>query len=514
MLKYLYILSSFAAGFALMTLELVSARIMAPIVGSSIFTWTSVIGITLLGLSLGSYLGGIIIDKYKDNRFLASAFILSSIFIFVIPLLEKTARSFIFINLDILWVVLIVSLFLFLLPSLSIGSIQPMVLKMYADNFSEIGKRYGILSAIWSLGSILGVFMTGFYFIKTIGSFLTLYIIASILFVLGIFFLIAGKKKKLFLTILFLIFALLFINLIDEKQLPPNIVFEKETGYYMARVVDSNAPEIIRPARILFLDFDSHSIEYKEKYEPPFLYTSLYPIFQKINPDIKKIHVIGGGAYTLPKKMSEFYKNSDVSVTEIDEEVTGIAKKYFNLNDKQIKTFSEDARIYFRKDKKKYDLIFGDAYNSFISVPWHLMTLEFTGLIRNRLSDNGIYALNFISSLNGKGSEFFQNMLKTFSDIFPNYYIFALGEKYSSVQSIILVGLNSENRKSAAQLKKDMMEDDNTAAFANFLVDQNKIITSKGITLKDDFAPVENLMIPTIKKYFPYYLRFYRAILN
>jgi spermidine synthase len=497
-----------------MTLELVSARIMAPIVGSSIFTWTSVIGITLLGLSLGSYLGGIIIDKYKYNIFLASDFILSSIFVFIIPLLEKTARSFIFINLDILWIVIMISLFLFLLPSLLIGLLQPMILKMYADNFSEIGKRYGILSAIWSLGSILGVFMTGFYFIKTIGSFLTLYIIAFILFVLGVFLLIARKKKKLLLTILFLVFALLFINLIDKKQLSPNVVFEKETGYYMARVVDSSAPEIIRPARILFLDFDSHSIEYKEKYEPSFLYTSLYPIFQKINPDIKNIHVIGGGAYTLPKKLSAFYKNSEVSVTEIDEEITDIAKKYFNLNDKQIKTFSEDARVYFKKDKEKYDLIFGDAYNSFISVPWHLMTLEFTELIRNRLNDNGIYAVNFISSLDGKGSEFFQSMLKTFSDVFPNHYIFALGEKYSSVQSIILVGLNNENQKSAAQLKKDMTEDSNTDTFANFLVDQNKIIISKGITLKDDFAPVENLMIPTIKKYFPYYLKLYKAILN
>lgn len=514
MLKYLYILSSFTAGFALMTLELVSARIMAPIVGSSIFTWTSVIGITLLGLSLGSYLGGIIIDKYKNNRFLASAFILSSIFIFIIPLLEKTARSFIFINLDILWIVIIISLFLFLLPSLSIGLLQPMILKMYADNFLEIGKRYGILSAIWSLGSILGVFTTGFYFIKTIGSSFTLYIIASILFVLGIFFLVIEKKKKIFLTILFLIFVLLSINLIDEKQLPPNIVFEKETGYYMAKVVDSNAPEIIRPARILFLDFDSHSIEYEKKYEPSFLYTSLYPIFQKINPEIKKIHVIGGGAYTLPKKLSAFYKNSEVSVTEIDEEVTDIAKKYFNLNDKQIKTFSEDARIHFIKDNQKYDLIFGDAYNSFISVPWYLMTLEFTDLIKNRLSNNGIYALNFISSLGGEGSEFFQSMLKTFSDTFPNHYIFALGKKYSSVQSIILVGLNSKNQKPLAQLKKEMLEDNNTAAFANFLINQNEIITSKGITLRDDFAPVENLMIPTIKKYFPYYLEFYKTILN
>src|SRR3989344_8102288 len=85
--KIFYVASSFLAGFAVMTVELISSRIVAPIIGSSVFTWTSVIGITLLGLAAGSYVGGQIADKKDVEKSFPLSFLVSAILVALIPTL-------------------------------------------------------------------------------------------------------------------------------------------------------------------------------------------------------------------------------------------------------------------------------------------------------------------------------------------------------------------------------------------------------------------------------------------
>lgn len=194
--KNIYLVSSFVAGFSLMTLELVSARIVAPIVGTSVFTWTSVIGVTLLGLSIGSFLGGIIADRFKSNKILGISFVSSALLVFFIPLLVSGANFFTVLDVSIFWRVLLLSLYLFFLPSLAMGLLQPMILKMYAENFEKIGREYGILGALWSLGSITGVFSTGFYFVSYFGSVATLNIVSSVLMFFGVYFYVYGRNEQ------------------------------------------------------------------------------------------------------------------------------------------------------------------------------------------------------------------------------------------------------------------------------------------------------------------------------
>ena len=169
--KYLYVLSSFLAGFSIMAVELVSARVMAPIIGSSVYTWTSVIGITLLGLALGSWVGGILADRIKSERLLPLTFLVSAMTVAIIPILVSHTEFITNSSLGIAAINLFLSVYLFFLPAVCVGLIQPIILKKYADDFSKIGSMYGALSAAWSIGSVLGVFTTGFFFISTFSSF-------------------------------------------------------------------------------------------------------------------------------------------------------------------------------------------------------------------------------------------------------------------------------------------------------------------------------------------------------
>jgi spermidine synthase len=165
------------------------------------------------------------------------------------------------------------------------------------------------------------------------------------------------------------------------------------------------------------------------------------------------------------------------------------------------------------KSNEKYDVIFGDAYNSFISVPWYLLTEEWNNEVKEKLNDNGIYAINFLGSVSGDGSDFMSSVLNTFKISFPNYYVFATGENPQETQSIVLVGIKGELPISEAELYEKLSVGENNF-LANMMIPAESLPNSPSIILTDNFAPVEKLMEPTIKSYFPKNLFYFKNILS
>jgi spermidine synthase len=390
---------------------------------------------------------------------------------------------------------------------LAIGTIQPIILKKYANDFSKIGSEYGILSSVWSFGSILGVFLTGFFFISTIGSTETIWTISIILFLIGSVFAI-GNKKILSIYAIVAILVVLFIFTTSNKILDlgnlSKTIYQNETNYYKAKVVDANIPGFGQ-SRILFLDFDSHSIQPEKTNE--YFYPEMYPVFSNIKKNIKDILVIGAGAYTMPKYFKDYYKNSNVSVIEMDPKMVDIGNNYFDLKKYDINTLVGDARVIISKDPKKYDVIFGDAYNSFISVPWYLLTKEWNSNVKERLNDGGVYAINFIGSLIGSGSEFTKSVLNTFKISFQNYYMFSFGLTPESTQNIVLVGIKGDLPLSEKDLYQKLLKG-NMSFLARRMVPIEFFTNSTSMVLTDNFSPVEKLMMPTVEKYFPNNLEF------
>ncbi len=504
--KIIYTVASFIAGFSIMTVELISSRIVAPIIGSSVFTWTSVIGITLLGLSLGNFIGGKLADKTENKDTLSFAFLASSIFIFIIPILSKNTEFLVNSSNSILWLNLLLSIYLFLLPAISIGTLQPIILKNFADDFSKIGSEYGILSAVWSIGSVLGVFLTGFVFISTIGSTETLFVVAFILLLTGIKFLEKNKFNVNLSIILLIIFTLYFLTS-GKASGEGSLVFQKETNYYNAKIFDTYIPTFGQ-SRVLVLDTDAHSVLPENVSE--YFYPEMYPVFSYLKNEIKNILVIGAGAYTMPKYFKGYYKDSIVSVIEMDPEIKKISEDYFGLKDYAIDTILGDAKVIISKDDKKYDLIFGDAYNSFISVPWYLLTKEWNAEVKNRLNDNGIYAINFVGALVGEKSEFTKSVLNTFKISFPNFYIFSFDDNPEYVQNIVLIGINGELPLKETDLYQKLKQN---KSFLYKRMAPTKYFTNATSTiLTNNFAPVEKLMIPIVWNYLPHNIDFIKNI--
>ncbi len=504
--NYLFLISSFIAGFSLMTVELISTRILAPYVGTSLYTWTSVIGVILFGISIGSYFGGKLIDKYKSAKTIFYFFTLSSLSTAFIPTLVAKTQFLVLVDFPIQIIIVLISLALFFLPAVFIGAIYPALLKFYSEDISSIGKKSGGLSALWSVGSIFGVFLTGFYFIGYFGSNFTLFIIAAILFINGLFFYFP-KIKTLIVLIVILSGAIYLPQLVRGQS---NDIFSDESNYYNIRVIDANS-DIFGKIRTLFLDFDSHSVEGLEK-QSLNNHTEIYPVFSAFNPDIKEILVLGSGSGLMAKYLSKFYKDSRVTIVEIDPKVVKVAEEFFDLKSYPIKIVVSDARVFLAKNSEKYDLIVNDVYNSFISVPWHLTTKEFNDLAKSRLNKGGIYAVNFISALVGGNADFFKSMRFTFQRTFSNYQIFSFGFLPTKGQNIILVGIDDDIQLNPLGLKEKLKFLENGEFLSSVLMTK-KFSDDNSIILTDNFAPVEKLMVPLINDYFLSYAKLYYPLL-
>ncbi len=522
-MKIFYGVSSFLAGFSIMTVELISSRIVAPLIGNSVFTWTSVIGVTLLGLSVGSWFGGTLADTAEEKKWhyaLPVVFIVSAFLISVIPNLASGFSHILDSAVSIEWLNIILALGLFFLPATAIGMIQPMILKKFAIDFIKIGKEYGSLSALWSLGSIIGVFLTGFFFISTMGSSVTIYTVACILFIVGLILMIITyrkdrnsfpSKKIIGLIIFFGVLSVSSVFAENQARSISVVLYDKETNYFHVRVLDKYLNGF-GDSRMLFLDFDSHSIDSKQV--SAFFYPEMYPVFKFLKKDLSGAVFIGAGAYTMPKSFKKAYASSTVSVIELDPAVEQVGKEYFSLGDYDINTITGDARLTISRSSQKYDLIFNDAFNSFISVPWYLITKEWDMQAKSKLNPGGIYAVNFIGSLKGNKSLFTQSVASTFAEVFPNYYIFTFGTDPTEVQNIVLIGINGDLPLTEARLK-DLLAKDKTAPGHAFLADRlfvgDKSFLQSGGVLTDDFAPTEKLMKPIVESYFPEYLEWVKA---
>lgn len=500
---------SFAAGFSVMVMELTAARIIAPILGSSVYTWTSVIGIVLLGTSVGNFLGGKFIDKKNSIYAQGIFFWLASISILFIPVFAKLIKHIALMETP-LWIsVLLASGFLFLIPSFFLGATYPIILKLYLQNISSAGKEAGSISAFWALGSILGTFLTGFVFVGYIGSNNTLFAVSVILFFCSLWLFPKNKNLLLFSFLYLIVFFVSFFiqNSSDSSQA---IIFEKESNYFKIRVADENTA-FFKKTRILFLDADSHSVENRDGSSSD-IYTNFCPAFSVfIDSDISNIAVLGGGSLAISENFKKYYPSAAVTTAEIDPLVTKTAEKYFNTSPYVINhTQTEDGRLFLLRSEKKFDIIFSDAYNSFISVPWHLTTREFFQLAKNKLEPDGAFAINFISTRSGRESGLYQSLGITFSSVFDNFYVFSYGENPLEIQNIILVGINSKKHLPNSNVQEKLSSLPNGDLLAKHFDETAKKETG-AIILTDNFAPTDRLMLPAINSYFPKYVRSFKT---
>jgi len=170
-----------------MVIELIAARILAPYIGVSLYTWTSIIGVILAGIALGNYLGGKIADRYPSPLFLALILFVGGLFtIAILPITNMITPGGWFSSLPVMWNFTLTTAFIFFLPAIILSMVSPMVIKLTLANLGQTGGVVGTIYACSTTGAILGTFMTGFYFILWFGTRTIVWLVAAILILTGV----------------------------------------------------------------------------------------------------------------------------------------------------------------------------------------------------------------------------------------------------------------------------------------------------------------------------------------
>jgi spermidine synthase len=544
------------AGAVVMALEFASSRLLVPIYGSSIYTWGSLVGIILSGLSLGYHVGGRLADKI-DSSFVKFCSIIFSagLYIVFMPFISTTIigisdstvselssviTSSLYSNnistsssssnassSNSQYACLLATFLLLLLPTFLLGLISPYAVKLATINISIVGNISGNLYSAATIGSIIGTFLTVFVLIPAFDT-------RSIIFGLGLSLLISsaltglGRVPKILTgsVVLFLFLSNTFLAVNPVPYYSGKLVYQKETPYSHLDVVDSDHK------RALFLDGNIHTIMSKDNPTQLFIYTKYFPLGFVFNPTAKKVLFVGGGGFSGPKYFLKTYPNITVDVVEIDPVVINVAKKYFDVDasNPRLKIYNEDARNFLSRTNQKYDIIVLDAYSKNY-VPFHLMTLGYYQLLYNRLTTpNGVIVSNQLGSLAEEQdtSKLYRAVYKTMSQVFSSpsaaVYAFPLDVgNIDNVQNIILVAIKDpdvmhyssddirqmqqEQLQQQQQRQKILVLSGNNnnnslptnndlISYADHLYDRTKIKTSDVPILTDQFAPVENLLNP------------------
>jgi predicted membrane-bound spermidine synthase len=202
----------FVASFCTLVIEIVAGRIMAPYVGVSLYTWTSIIGVVLAGISIGAYLGGLLGDRYPRPSTLGWLLFVSGLGALSISPLTNLIGGAQF-HTSLMVRILIITAIIFFVPSCLLGMISPLVVKLTLNNLEKTGHVVGKIYAFSTLGSILGTFATGFFLISWMGTRNILLTTGAILIICApIFgdFLVRKKTFALFILILWLFLVVVF----------------------------------------------------------------------------------------------------------------------------------------------------------------------------------------------------------------------------------------------------------------------------------------------------------------
>src|SRR5215831_10238117 len=188
---WLLILLVFVAGACSLAVELSASRLLAPYFGTSLFVWSNLIGLILLYLTIGYYLGGRLADRFPRPEVLYALTIIAAFLISVIPFLSKpilvwSQSSFATYSVGVFYGSLVSVILLFAAPMILLGCVSPFAIRLRIQQVGKSGHTAGQLYAISTAGSILGTFLPVLWLIPTIGTRYTFFVFAVSLLLVSI----------------------------------------------------------------------------------------------------------------------------------------------------------------------------------------------------------------------------------------------------------------------------------------------------------------------------------------
>jgi predicted membrane-bound spermidine synthase len=533
----------FLCSFAGMTLELAATRLLAPVVGVSIYTWTGVIGVMLAGTCLGNWAGGWIADRGRTPAgrtatlaglmFAAAALVVGLILAFGI-LVGREA----FVRFDLVEQILLWTFSLFFLPMFVLGTVSPQVIRLAVPDVDRAGDTAGRVYAWSTAGAIAGTFATGYVLISGLGVKTTLLLTAAVpAAAVAMVASLRAHPRLLYgyVGVAGLLTGMAYLQFRGVTPGPHDAAGAREyavaeSNYYRIAVSGSGKPELaddqhpaaavvgpagVRPRdlRSLNLDHLTHSVV--DLNDPTFLHyrheqIQLEAVYaaKAAHPDGPRVLVIGGGGYTFPRCVKTLVPAAKVDVVEIDPAVTTVAVNHLGFDPTLAAVHHMDGRQFVaeRAAPGTYHVVTLDAVNDY-SVPYHLLTKECNAVVKRALAPDGVYLVTVIDEVaDGKlWKAAYHTLSETFGYVtvlFPRGE-FAPEDPRALQRSVIVLYASDRPFDAAgwsAARRAAEGRASGTLAVPHGLTVEMLTTEPKRVVLTDQYSPVDNLMMQVFRR--------------
>lgn len=480
-------LAVFICGSLVMVYEIIGSRIVAPYIGTSTYIWTSLIGVILAALSLGYWIGGRMADRRPDVGVLAAAIFLAGGAVSLTVLVKDVILSAIHAAGGPLELKSLAAAALLFAPaSVLLGFVTPYAVKLRTLSLADSGKTVGRLYALSTVGSIAGTFAAGFFLIPFVGSTRTLYLIAGCLFAVSIMLTPLAFTRINFAILTLFIFGVAGSEMMAYYMRTVHNLIDIDTEYSRVQIYETPHPETGRLYRAIATDpFYAQSATYLDDRTPVFEYVRFFKLVDHFKPDNRRVLMIGGAGYTIPREYLSDHPDSQMDVVEIDPQMTRLARQYFGLeDDRRLTVHHEDGRVFLNTAPSgEYDAVFIDAFGSLFSIPYQLTTKEAVRHVHRVLKDDGIVIVNIGSALAGDASMFLYAELATYQSAFAGTLLFKVRpeRRPEEPQNVVLIARKSLVSHPTAQAAEAVLLDRK--------VTPDPQLAQEPFT--DDLAPVE-----------------------
>jgi spermidine synthase len=436
---YLFI-AVFFSGMASLAVEMAASRLIGNYFGASNLVWASIIGLILIYLTAGYFLGGYWADRSPNYRtffqILAwGAFAVGLIPLAARPVLRFAANAFDELQMGILIGSFIVVMILFVIPITLLGTASPFAIRLAIQDPRRAGRASGQLYGVSTLGSFVGTFLPSLILIPMVGTYRTFLVISALLLVVALICLwrtSGWKIAAVYLWMPLIIAVLGIVGMPGTDKAPEGMIYEGESAYNYIQVLAIGDYHILR----LNEGQGMHSMYHPTQlgFNGPWEQVLAGPFFNAAPYDpgrVKNMAIVGLAAGTTARQATAVF-GPDIAIDgiEIDPKIVAVGQKYFGMTEPNLNVILQDGRWGLAHSKKHYNIISIDAYRP-PYIPWHLTTREFFQEARDHLTEDGVLVINVGRAPTDR--RLVDSISSTIATLFPTVFVMDIPETFNSI---------------------------------------------------------------------------------
>jgi spermidine synthase len=497
--RRMLLLTTFTAGMTSLGIELAASRLLGNVFGTSNLVWANIIGLILVYLTAGYFLGGRWADRspYATTFYrlvLWAAFTSGMIPIVAHPVLRWAAGAVEELNAAIMAGSFLAVLILFCVPVTLLGCVSPFVIRLLLDDRSRAGQTSGQVYALSTLGSILGTFLPVLWLIPEIGTARTFLVLSGSLLLVGLIGMSTADRRQalIHLWMPVVLAGLAWWALRGPIKASTGQLYESESAYNYIQVRESGG------VRYLMLNEGQavHSV-----YDPSggptygtwdyFLAAPFFNMAPHEADEVRRLGIVGLAAGTIAQQYTQVFGPIPIDGWDIDPEVMEVGREYFAMTEPNLQAIAQDGRWGLEHSGQTYSVVAIDAYRP-PYIPWQLTTREFFEIVRDHLTADGVVAINV--GRTPEDRRLIDALAGTMSVVFPSVHVVDVPGTfntmvYATVQPTEAVNLE-RNLESLQEAGAPPLLLDVVRRAADNLQPTH----ASGVAFTDDRAPVETLV--------------------